>query len=69
MIIFCFKRNPVELIFTVSGHLHSGNVVIEGQTCKLLDIENWLLGLPSYHRQHVLQFKKIQVRTKICLLK
>lgn len=42
------------------GHLHAANVVIEGQTCKLLDIENWLLGLPSYHRQHILQFKKIQ---------
>ena len=49
-----------ELV-NISGNLHSGNVVIEGQTCKLLDIENWLLGLPSYHRQHILQFKKIQV--------
>ena len=36
-------------------------MVVEGQNCKLLDIENGLLGLPSYHRQHVLQFKKIQV--------
>ncbi|XP_053377558.1 PX domain-containing protein kinase-like protein isoform X2 [Mercenaria mercenaria] len=42
------------------GHLHSGNILIDKNCCKLLDIENWLLGLPSYYRQNILQFKKIQ---------
>ena len=44
-----------------SGQLHTGNIVIENNACKLLDLENWLLGLPSYHRQCIVQFKKIQV--------
>lgn len=47
------------------GHLHTGNVVLDKNCCKLLDIENWLLGLPSYHRQNILQFKKIQTTEMI----
>ncbi|XP_060602959.1 PX domain-containing protein kinase-like protein isoform X2 [Ruditapes philippinarum] len=42
------------------GHLHTGNIVIDKDNCKLLDLENWLLGLPCYYRQNILQFKKIQ---------
>lgn len=43
------------------GHLHAGNIaVIDGSTCKLLDIENWMLGVPSYYRPFYTQFKKIQ---------
>lgn len=45
------------------GHLHAGNVVMEGGNCRLLDLENWLLGLPSYYRSFFTQFKKINVRT------
>lgn len=41
------------------GHLHAGNVVMEGGNCRLLDLENWLLGLPSYYRSFFTQFKKI----------
>ncbi|XP_052780068.1 PX domain-containing protein kinase-like protein isoform X2 [Mya arenaria] len=41
-------------------HLHTGNLVVHNNRVMLLDLENWLLGLPAYHRQHVLQFKKIQ---------
>ncbi|KAK7503656.1 hypothetical protein BaRGS_00005195, partial [Batillaria attramentaria] len=43
------------------GHLHAGNIaVIDGGTCCLLDIENWMLGVPSYYRHFFTQFKKIQ---------
>ncbi|KAL4226568.1 hypothetical protein ACF0H5_014553 [Mactra antiquata] len=41
-------------------NLHSGNVIVGTGFCKLIDFENWLLGVPSYYRQNVLQFKKIQ---------
>ncbi|XP_062593709.1 PX domain-containing protein kinase-like protein isoform X1 [Saccostrea cucullata] len=41
------------------GHLHAGNVLLEGGRCCLLDIENWLLGLPSYYRPFFTQYKKI----------
>ena len=52
--IVCFFPSP--------GHLHAGNVVVVGgKTCCLLDIENWMLGVPSYYRQFYTQFKKIMV--------
>uniref|UniRef100_A0A8C4JSJ8 PX domain containing serine/threonine kinase like n=1 Tax=Dromaius novaehollandiae TaxID=8790 RepID=A0A8C4JSJ8_DRONO len=41
------------------GHLHSGNVMLDGDTCKLLDLENSLLGLPSFYRSYFSQFRKI----------
>ncbi|KAL3852603.1 hypothetical protein ACJMK2_016222 [Sinanodonta woodiana] len=41
-------------------HLHAGNVLLEGRNAYLLDIENWLLGVPSYYRNFVVQFKKIK---------
>ncbi|NXY44394.1 PXK protein, partial [Ceuthmochares aereus] len=41
------------------GHLHSGNVILDGDTCKLLDLENSLLGLPSFYRSYFSQFRKI----------
>ena len=44
------------------GHLHAGNVVIDGNNnCQLLDLENSILGLPSYYRSHFTQYRKIQV--------
>lgn len=42
------------------GHLHTGNILMEGNVCRLLDIENSLLGVPSIHRHHFLELKKIQ---------
>ncbi|XP_031561283.1 PX domain-containing protein kinase-like protein [Actinia tenebrosa] len=42
------------------GHLHTGNIVLEGNICKLLDIENGLLGIPSIHRNRYVPYKKIQ---------
>uniref|UniRef100_A0AAY4BYW6 PX domain containing serine/threonine kinase n=1 Tax=Denticeps clupeoides TaxID=299321 RepID=A0AAY4BYW6_9TELE len=47
------------------GHLHASNVLVEDNTCKLLDIENSLLGLPSYYRPYVTQFRKINTTEAI----
>uniref|UniRef100_A0A8D0DVB1 PX domain-containing protein kinase-like protein n=1 Tax=Salvator merianae TaxID=96440 RepID=A0A8D0DVB1_SALMN len=41
------------------GHLHPSNVMLEGDTCRLLDLENSLLGLPSFYRSYFTQFRKI----------
>ncbi|XP_076260324.1 PX domain-containing protein kinase-like protein isoform X1 [Rhynchophorus ferrugineus] len=41
------------------GHLHSGNILIENDRIKLLDIENGVLGVPSYYRPYFMQHKKI----------
>ncbi|ELT89664.1 hypothetical protein CAPTEDRAFT_145165 [Capitella teleta] len=43
------------------GHLHAGNVIIDLETCqaKLLDLENGILGLPSFYRPFFVQFRKI----------
>uniref|UniRef100_A0AAR2IYA3 PX domain-containing protein kinase-like protein n=1 Tax=Pygocentrus nattereri TaxID=42514 RepID=A0AAR2IYA3_PYGNA len=47
------------------GHLHASNVLIEDNACKLLDIENSLLGLPSYYRPYVTQFRKVNTTESI----
>ncbi|ERE88415.1 PX domain-containing protein kinase-like protein [Cricetulus griseus] len=41
------------------GHLHAANVMMDGNTCRLLDLENSLLGLPSFYRSYFTQFRKI----------
>ncbi|XP_066206678.1 PX domain-containing protein kinase-like protein isoform X4 [Saccopteryx leptura] len=41
------------------GHLHASNVMLDGNTCRLLDLENSLLGLPSFYRSNFSQFRKI----------
>uniref|UniRef100_A0A8B9CP57 PX domain containing serine/threonine kinase like n=1 Tax=Anser brachyrhynchus TaxID=132585 RepID=A0A8B9CP57_9AVES len=47
------------------GHLHSANVMLDGDTCKLLDLENSLLGLPSFYRSYFSQFRKINTLESI----
>ncbi|XP_063282936.1 PX domain-containing protein kinase-like protein isoform X1 [Pelobates fuscus] len=47
------------------GHLQSSNVMLEGETCKLMDIENALLGLPSFYRSYFTQFRKINTLENI----
>ncbi|XP_038054401.1 PX domain-containing protein kinase-like protein isoform X1 [Patiria miniata] len=47
------------------GHLHTGNVILEGNTCRLLDVENSMLGLPSYYRDFIVQHKKINTTEQI----
>ncbi|CAL1295582.1 unnamed protein product [Larinioides sclopetarius] len=42
------------------GSLHSGNAAISGGKCKLLDIFNGVLGVPSLLRPYFVQLKKIQ---------
>ncbi|ELV10459.1 PX domain-containing protein kinase-like protein [Tupaia chinensis] len=41
------------------GHLHACNVMLDGDTCRLLDLENSLLGLPAFYRSYFSQFRKI----------
>uniref|UniRef100_A0A2I3HQB5 PX domain containing serine/threonine kinase like n=1 Tax=Nomascus leucogenys TaxID=61853 RepID=A0A2I3HQB5_NOMLE len=41
------------------GHLHASNVMLDGDTCRLLDLENSLLGLPAFYRSYFSQFRKI----------
>uniref|UniRef100_A0A5F8GWQ1 PX domain containing serine/threonine kinase like n=1 Tax=Monodelphis domestica TaxID=13616 RepID=A0A5F8GWQ1_MONDO len=43
------------------GHLHASNVMLEGDTCRLLDLENSLLGLPSFYRPYFSQLRRINV--------
>ncbi|XP_034477790.1 PX domain-containing protein kinase-like protein [Drosophila innubila] len=41
------------------GHLHSGNIVIVDDCVKLLDVENYLLGVPAFYRPFFVQHSKI----------
>ena len=49
-------------------HVHAGNVVVDGDNCRLLDVENSLLGIPSLHRRGYTELHKLHVRVKITLL-
>ena len=45
------------------GHLHSGNVIMVSDTlCRLSDIENGVLNLPSRLKNNFVQLKRLQVR-------
>ncbi|KAF5292333.1 hypothetical protein FQA39_LY03367 [Lamprigera yunnana] len=41
------------------GHLHTGNIIVESDRVKLLDIENGILGVPSFYRPYFMQHKRI----------
>ncbi|XP_017769864.1 PREDICTED: PX domain-containing protein kinase-like protein [Nicrophorus vespilloides] len=41
------------------GHLHTGNILIDNERIKLLDIEDGILGVPSFYRPYFMQHKKI----------
>ncbi|XP_077458706.1 PX domain-containing protein kinase-like protein isoform X1 [Stigmatopora argus] len=41
------------------GHLHASNVMVERGACRLTDVENGLLGVPSPLRPLVTRFRKI----------
>ncbi|XP_030557973.1 PX domain-containing protein kinase-like protein isoform X1 [Drosophila novamexicana] len=41
------------------GHLHSGNIVIVDDCVKLLDVENYLVGVPAFYRPFFVQHSKI----------
>ncbi|XP_054278649.1 PX domain-containing protein kinase-like protein [Macrosteles quadrilineatus] len=41
------------------GHLHLGNVMLQNDVVKLVEIENGVLGLPSFYRPFFMQHRKI----------
>ncbi|XP_077428914.1 PX domain-containing protein kinase-like protein isoform X2 [Vanacampus margaritifer] len=41
------------------GHLHASNVMLEQGVCRLTDVENGMLGVPSHLRPVVTHFRKI----------
>ena len=57
----CIRFLDFCIIF--QGHLHTGNVLIEasGNTVRLTDIQNGLLGLPFFYRAYVVEHRRIQV--------
>lgn len=44
---------------SVAGHIHAGNVIIVDGFARLLDVENFVLGVPSFYRPFFLQLSKI----------
>eukprot|EP00111_Clytia_hemisphaerica_P006790 TCONS_00019618-protein len=42
------------------GHLHAGNVVVDGNNCRLLDVENGILGLPTLYRSFIMELKAVK---------
>ncbi|KAJ0174249.1 hypothetical protein K1T71_010395 [Dendrolimus kikuchii] len=40
------------------GHIHPGNITIENQRVLLLDIENFLLGVPCRYRPYLLELRR-----------
>ncbi|XP_064122875.1 PX domain-containing protein kinase-like protein isoform X2 [Macrobrachium nipponense] len=41
------------------GHLHTGNLVIDKHVCRLIDLENQVVGLPNALRDHMTYHRKI----------
>uniref|UniRef100_T1J845 PX domain-containing protein n=1 Tax=Strigamia maritima TaxID=126957 RepID=T1J845_STRMM len=41
------------------GHLHSGNILVDGSVCRLSDIHNGILGLRSYYRAFFVQLRRV----------
>lgn len=41
------------------GHLHTGNIIIENDRVRLLDLENGILGVPSFYRPYFMQHRRI----------
>ena len=58
---------PPPPSFLCAGHVHTGNILLQGDTCKLVDIENTLLGLPSIYRQFLVELKKLRVCVCVCV--
>ncbi|XP_044738700.1 PX domain-containing protein kinase-like protein [Chrysoperla carnea] len=70
--IIIFSRQILETLSFLHekgvpyGHLHTGNIFIENDdTIKLLDIENGVLGVPSFYRPYFVQHKKISTLESI----
>lgn len=52
-------RNVYITLYLSTGHLHSGNLILENDRIRLLDIENGVLGVPSFYRPYFVQHKRI----------
>lgn len=48
-----------------TGHIHAGNVIIADGTARLLDIENFVLGVPSFYRPFFVQHSKISTAENV----
>lgn len=44
------------------GHLHASNIIVDEGVCRLVDVENGMLGVPSALRPAFTQLRKINVR-------
>uniref|UniRef100_A0A665VL11 PX domain containing serine/threonine kinase n=1 Tax=Echeneis naucrates TaxID=173247 RepID=A0A665VL11_ECHNA len=47
------------------GHLHASNVIVDGGVCRLMDVENGMLGVPSVLRPSFTQLRKINSTVSI----
>ncbi|XP_068170377.1 PX domain-containing protein kinase-like protein isoform X2 [Antennarius striatus] len=47
------------------GHLHASNVIVDDGVCRLLDVENGMLGVPSALRPAFTQLRKIKTTENI----
>ncbi|KAM4588086.1 PX domain-containing protein kinase-like protein isoform 1-T1 [Odontesthes bonariensis] len=47
------------------GHLHASNVIVDDEVCRLIDVENGLLGVPSMLRPAFTQLRKINTTESI----
>uniref|UniRef100_A0A3Q0RQH7 PX domain containing serine/threonine kinase n=1 Tax=Amphilophus citrinellus TaxID=61819 RepID=A0A3Q0RQH7_AMPCI len=47
------------------GHLHTCNVLVDDGVCRLMDVENGMLGIPSALRPAFTQFRKINTTESI----
>ncbi|XP_061642281.1 PX domain-containing protein kinase-like protein isoform X3 [Phyllopteryx taeniolatus] len=47
------------------GHLHASNVLLDEGACRLTDVENGLLGVPSALRPAVTRFRKINTTESV----
>ncbi|MEQ2190877.1 hypothetical protein XENOCAPTIV_013615, partial [Xenoophorus captivus] len=43
------------------GHLHASNIIVDDNVCRVVDIENGMLGVPSILRPAFTQLRKINV--------
>uniref|UniRef100_A0A4W6BRU5 PX domain-containing protein kinase-like protein n=1 Tax=Lates calcarifer TaxID=8187 RepID=A0A4W6BRU5_LATCA len=47
------------------GHLHASNVIVDDGVCRLIDVENGMLGVPSVLRPSFTQLRKINTTESI----
>ncbi|XP_076027521.1 PX domain-containing protein kinase-like protein isoform X3 [Genypterus blacodes] len=47
------------------GHLHSSNVMVDDGVCRLMDVENGMLGVPSMLRPSFTQLRKINTTESV----